>query len=412
MRTQHSHLHTGRTYWQSRPWPRMPVAPLRADHTTDVLVIGAGITGAMAAEALTTAGVRVTLVDRRGPLQGATAATTALLQYEIDTPLTVLQHTIGHADAARAWRRSKLGLESLAAKVQALGIRCAYRRVSSLYLAGTLLDADGLAHECQARNAIGLHTEYLTRKALQERYGIRRGAALRSFDSLSVDPLQLAAGFVRRALANGAQLFAPVTVEDVACGPAHVAVRTSTGPVLTARSVVYAMGYETPPALRPQGYTIHSTYAIATKPQPAKLWPDQCHIWEAATPYLYARTTPDGRVICGGEDEAFQDEATRDALLVPKTARLQTKLHALLPQLDGQAAFAWCGSFGASPTGLPTIGAIPERPGCFAILAFGGNGITYSRIAAEVLTAQLTGQPDLDADLFAFPSARGVALTA
>ena len=223
---------------------------------------------------------------------------------------------------------------------------------------------------------------------------------------------QLAAGFVRRALANGAQLFAPVTVEDVACGPAHVAVRTSTGPVLTARSVVYAMGYETPPALRPQGYTIHSTYAIATKPQPGKLWPDQCHIWEAATPYLYARTTPDGRVICGGEDEAFQDEATRDALLVPKTARLQTKLHALLPQLDGQAAFAWCGSFGASPTGLPTIGAIPERPGCFAILAFGGNGITYSRIAAEVLTAQLTGQPDLDADLFAFPSARGVALTA
>ena len=117
-------------------------------------------------------------------------------------------------------------------------------------------------------------------------------------------------------------------------------------------------------------------------------------------------------MICGGEDEAFQDEATRDALLAPKTARLQTKLHQLLPQLDGQAAFAWCGSFGASPTGLPTIGAIPERPGCFAILAFGGNGITYSRIAAEVLTAQLAGTPDLDADLFAFPSARGVALTA
>ena len=91
MRTRHSHLRTGRTYWQSRPWPRMPVAPLRADHTTDVLVTGAGITGAMAAEALTTAGMRVTLVDRRGPLQDATAATTALLQYEIDTPLTVLQ---------------------------------------------------------------------------------------------------------------------------------------------------------------------------------------------------------------------------------------------------------------------------------------------------------------------------------
>jgi glycine/D-amino acid oxidase-like deaminating enzyme len=148
---------------------------------------------------------------------------------------------------------------------------------------------------------------------------------------------------------------------------------------------------------------VHSTYAIATQPQPTKLWPEHCHIWEAATPYLYARTTPDGRVLCGGEDEAFQDEAKRDALLGPKTARLEHKLRRLLPQLDGHAAFAWCGSFGASPTGLPTIGAIPDRPGCFAIMAFGGNGITYSRIAAEVIVSQITGRHDEDAELFAFP---------
>ena len=110
-------------------------------------------------------------------------------------------------------------------------------------------------------------------------------------------------------------------------------------------------------------------------------------------------------MLCGGEDEAFQDEATRDALLAHKTARLEHKLHRLLPQLDGHAAFAWCGSFGASPTGLPPIGAIPDHPGCLAILAFGGNGIKYSCIAAEVIAAQLTGQPDVDADLFAFPAA-------
>jgi glycine/D-amino acid oxidase-like deaminating enzyme len=260
-----------------------------------------------------------------------------------------------------------------------------------------------LAQECQARNAIGLPTAYLTRKALQARYGITRGAALLSFDTLSVDPLKLAAGFLRRALANGAQLLAPVTVDEVELGPEKVYVRTNAGPVLTARYAVYAMGYETPPAVRPQGYTVHSTYAMATQPQPRKLWPEHCHIWEAAVPYLYARTTPDGRVICGGEDEAFQDEAQRDALLGPKTARLEHKLRRLLPRLDCHAAFAWCGSFGASPTGLPTIGAIPDRPGCFAIMAFGGNGITYSRIAAEVITAQLTGRHDVDADLFAFP---------
>ena len=72
--------------------------------------------------------------------------------------------------------------------------------------------------------------------------------------------------------------------------------RTGAGPVLTVRYIVYATGYETPHTVRPTGHTVHSTYAMATQPQLAKLWPDKCHIWEAATPYLYAWTTPDGRV--------------------------------------------------------------------------------------------------------------------
>src|SRR4029434_5708975 len=105
MLTQKRNLRTGLTYWQSRPCPRIPVAPLRADRTTEVIVIGAGMTAAMAPESRSAAGLRVTLVDRRGPLQGATSATTALLQYEIDTPLTVLQHTIGHTALPRASAR-------------------------------------------------------------------------------------------------------------------------------------------------------------------------------------------------------------------------------------------------------------------------------------------------------------------
>jgi hypothetical protein len=78
--------------------PPIPVAPLSSDRSTEVIVIGAGIIEAMAAEELTAAGLHVTIVDRRGPLQGATSATTALLQYEIDVPLTVLQHHIGAAE--------------------------------------------------------------------------------------------------------------------------------------------------------------------------------------------------------------------------------------------------------------------------------------------------------------------------
>ena len=74
----------------------------------------------------------------------------------------------------------------------------------------------------------------------------------------------------------------------------------------------------------------------------------------------------------------------------------------LLPRLDIQADFAWSGTFGESDRGLLSIGAIPGMPNCHAVLGYGGNGITFSRIAAELLATELGGEADPDTDLFAF----------
>ncbi len=107
-------------------------------------------------------------------------------------------------------------------------------------------------------------------------------------------------------------------------------------------------------------------------------------------------------MICGGEDEEFSDEHRRDALLVRKVDTLRRKLHKLLPGLDLTVEFAWTACFGESATGLPSIGEIPRMKNCWAMLGYGGNGITYSRIAAEIIRTTLTGGNDPDADLYAF----------
>ncbi len=129
------------------------------------------------------------------------------------------------------------------------------------------------------------------------------------------------------------------------------------------------------------------------------MWPTQCFIWEAADPYLYMRVSPDHRVICGGEDEEFSDEAARDALLGRKKVALERKLKALFPRLDTRAEFAWTGSFGSSTTGMPTIGAIPGLPNCYVAMGYGGNGITFSMMAAQMLRGLITGVGDPDTDL-------------
>jgi glycine/D-amino acid oxidase-like deaminating enzyme len=98
--TAKRNLRTGVSYWQSRPMPGVPGTHLTHDIDTDVLVVGAGISGALVAEALA-GDYRVVVVDRRGVARGSTPASTALVQYEIDTPLINLAHKIG-ADDARA----------------------------------------------------------------------------------------------------------------------------------------------------------------------------------------------------------------------------------------------------------------------------------------------------------------------
>ncbi len=64
--------------------------------------------------------------------------------------------------------------------------------------------------------------------------------------------------------------------------------------------------------------------------------------------------------------------------------------------------FAWAGAFGSTATGLPYIGDIPRHPRIHAVMGYGGNGITYSQIASELIVSALDGKRDADCELFAF----------
>ncbi|SFC17187.1 Glycine/D-amino acid oxidase [Bosea sp. CRIB-10] len=401
MLTKQRDLRTGRSVWQGERPPRFPRHEITSDTQADVVVIGAGISGAMQADVLSAAGFDVLVVDRRGPIRGSTPASTALLQYEIDQPLTKLTRQIGEEAAIRAWRRSRLAVDGLGARIRALSIAPVTRR-DSLYLAGDVLDADALAREHEARRRAGLETAFLDAAALKERFGIERPAALLGYDNLEADPVVLASGFLRAALARGAHLAWPVEIVDLDAKPRSVSLRTREGHRISCRHLVFATGYELPFGQMPKGHEVLSTWALATAPQKRSLWPRCCFIWEASDPYLYMRTTPDGRIICGGEDEDFVDEDKRDALMGEKTKAIQRKLGKLLPGISTEADYTWTGTFGASTTGLPTIGKMPDLRNCWAVMGFGGNGITYSRIGAEIICSGLLGKGDPDAELYAF----------
>ncbi|MGH6858810.1 MAG: NAD(P)/FAD-dependent oxidoreductase [Phyllobacterium sp.] len=402
MATQHRDLRTGQPIWLAKPAAQVAFNALMQDISVDVAIVGAGISGALMAESLADAGYSVAILDRRKPVMGSTPASTALLQFEIDTPLHRLARQIGTVDAQRAWRRSKLAVDALREHTRGLGISCEMQNRDSLYLAGDMLGEKGLMDEHRARRQAGFESKFLTGDDLKARFGIDRAAALMSFDNIEANPRKLALGYLNAAMALGAKVYAPVEVMSVEPRSRDVLAVTREGRKIRCRYLVSATGYELPEHVPHKGHRIISTWALATPPQKQRLWPERCLIWEASEPYLYMRTTREGRIIVGGEDEEFEDEERRDAKLPAKTRAILAKLKKMFPGVTAEADYAWTGSFGASATGLPSIGAIPGMDRCFAVLGYGGNGITFSMVAAQLVRNLISGRGDPDADLFAF----------
>jgi glycine/D-amino acid oxidase-like deaminating enzyme len=400
MLTPKRDLRTGSPVWAIERKPGVPHQPLAGDLKSDVLVVGAGISGALLAENLTEAGLGVVVVDRRSPLVGSTSASTALLQHELDTPLVALRRSLGETAADSVWRRSRLVVTALAERTARLGIEAELVGRDALYLAGNKLDAAGLAQEARARRSIGLEVELLGRSELLARYGIRRSAGLLGFGDFVADPRKLAAGYLRVAVARGARVFAPVDVIGVQERARGVVATTRQGQRISARHAVFATGYEVVKGIAARGHSTQSTWVIATRPQPRSLWPTECMIWEASEPYLYLRTTSDGRVLCGGGDEPFSDPSRRDALSPRKFKLLERRLASMFPTLDATPERAWAGAFGASDRGTPIIGRLPGKRRLYAVLGCGGNGITFSMLAAQLLRSAIEGHGDRDAALF------------
>lgn len=375
--------------------------PLQHGLCVDVAVIGGGVSGALLADAALQAGRSVAVFDRRGLVRGSTPASTALLQFELDQPLTVLSQRIGAERAARAWWRSAGAVQHLFGRIEDLGLRCGLKQRASAYLPGNTLDAAGLRAEAAARERIGLRSTFIEGDALRSLTGIDKPGAIWSTGNGELDPVRLVRGLWHSAVARGAQIFAPVELADLDHGRDHVTLTMSDGVAVRAKHVVLATGYELSRLLKPRGYKVITTWAMATAPQRDRLWGTRCLIWEAADPYLYLRTTVDDRIIVGGEDEEFSDEAKRDRLIPLKMTAIRRKLAELLPGVATEAEFEWTGSFGVSDSSLPGIGPVPGSPRCFAVMGYGGNGITFSTIAAQMFLRMLAGIPDPDSDVFA-----------
>ncbi len=407
-------LKSGYPFWSVKNGLMQPFPPLRADHACDVAIVGAGITGALIAHELSTHGRSVCVLDARDAGWGSTSASTAMLQYEIDTHMLQLRDWYGEADAALAYTECVRAIdlvEGVARKVGGVD----FARLRSLYFASRKGHVKEMRREYALRAEHGIDVRWLDGNEIDGRFGIEAPAAILSQAAARVDPYALALRLLAKLGRSGGAVFDRTEVARIEVESRGVKLTTADGCVVRARQVVLAAGYESQQWIDQDVATNRSSYACITDPiQPALLRPfDRTMAWESARPYLYFRSTGDGRLLAGGEDDALDIPARRDAEVGNKADKLARRMRKLLPTIDFKPVFAWAGTFAETDDGLPFFGPHEQHgPRVQFAMAYGGNGITYSALGAELIRANLDRRAHPLQSLFSFDRLRRRGLLA
>ncbi|MGA9342573.1 MAG: FAD-dependent oxidoreductase [Rhodanobacteraceae bacterium] len=396
-------LKSGYPYWAVKNGLMQAFPRLVSHQSCEIAIVGGGITGALVARELAENGHDVVVVEQRDIAWGSTAASTALLQYEIDTSMRDLTKRYGERNAALAYRSCADAislLQRLAATVRGVG----FAPMRSLYYASRKAHVAALRDELALRKKHGFVANWLDATQLWKTYGLRAPGAILTQVAARVDPYRLTYRILGGLSRKGTRVFDRSQVMQISCGSRRFTLSTQEG-TLSAKHVVIAAGYSSQAWLSVKVARNRSSYAFITDPLPDAALGSfkKTMVWESARPYLYMRSTSDGRLLVGGEDDAIDVPTKRDAKVDAKAQTLVEKVGRAIPELILEPAFAWAGTFAETADGLPFFGTHPQwGPRVYFAMAYGGNGITYSALGAGIIRAAVERRRHKLARLFSF----------
>ena len=355
----------------------------------EVLVIGGGITGSLIAHQMVKDGYETVLIDRREIGNGSTSATTSMLQYEIDVPLYELIDQIGEEGAVKAYKACSKSIDDLDKITQELNSEAGFERKESLYYASKKKDVSWLKNEFEARKNAGFNVKWIEKEEILERYEFENTfGGILSSQGASVDAFHLAHELLEYNSKKGLRVYDKTEMDSVEIKKGFNLVTTKTGQKIKAQKIIYAIGYESAHLIKEKFVDLKSTFAMVSEiDEKGSEKLNNTLFWNTSDPYLYMRTTSDGRVLIGGGDEDFRDPEKRDAMIDKKEKEILRDLKDLLPNYHFYTDFTWAGTFGETKDGLPYISEHKDFPNSYFVLGFGGNGITFSVTGMEMASA-------------------------
>jgi glycine/D-amino acid oxidase-like deaminating enzyme len=373
------------------PSSRVPSYPRhKGPLTTDVAIVGGGLTGCAAAYAFAAAGVRVALVEAERIGRGSTSAGAGWMSEDPGVGFVEVEKMIGlrlARHAFHAWRRAALDFSAL---LRRLDVTCHLEPQSALTVAFTPEQAARLKREQKARLDAGLEAPALTARAVSGEVALSPAIALRGREGATLDPYRACLGLAGAAAARGARIFERSPMKRITFSRKTADVHTAGGTIRAQRVVVAtAMPAGVFQSLA-RHFWFRTAYLALTDPVPAKirhqLGKRRTVVRDSAEPPHIVRWLDDERLLVVGADTESPPERLKERVIVQRTGQLMYELSVLYPEISGvQPAYGWGIGYARTAEGLPYIG--PHRNFPHQLFAFGdsSHSVTGAYLASRIL---------------------------
>ncbi len=365
--------------WLDRA-PAIATDPFEPDERYDTVVVGAGLTGLVAANLFARAGHRVAVLESRRVGTGTTGRTTAKLSVLQGAQLQRIRRMSGQSVLEAYVQANLEGQRWMLRYAEDRGIPVERRDAYSF--TSSLSGVPALDRELEAARSAGLPVERLPDAALPfTTYG-----AVRLADQAQIDPLRVLAALVDDLHAHGGVVVEDVRVTGVrASDPARV--RTSRGDVL-ARYVILATGV---PILDRGLYfakveprrSYAATFRVPGGELPAGMY------LSVDAPTRSLRTVRDGEdelLLVGGHDHPVGRH--------PSPASLVSELTAWTGRTwpGAERTHVWSAQDYRTPHGVPFVGWLPRgRRRIYLATGYDKWGMTNAVQAALTLAGDILG---------------------
>ncbi|RJQ31037.1 FAD-binding oxidoreductase [Candidatus Parcubacteria bacterium] len=365
---------------------------LGEDMSTDVLIIGAGITGVLTAYLLAKEGKKVTLVDSGEIASGATMYTTAFITKVIDTGLSELVKMFEPEEIKKIWGSGEKAIDLIEEIIKTERIDCEFIRCPAYLYAAFEKQFEALEREEQAAKSLGFDV----RLSRENDLNFNNHGYLEVKNQAKFHPLKFLYPLAERIEAMGVKIFERSEIANLS-GRKIIEAETKDQKIIKAGKVIIAT-YD--PFNKPrQAFLKKGMYVsyIMEVELPKGLIREAIY-QDLHSPYYYFRIDPrenSDRMILGGADHRVELPISKEK----NFKDLEEYLKGLLGEgVQYKMINKWRGPILEPADGIPLIGEYKGNH--YLAAAFSGNGMTYSAVAAMIFRDLVSGRANEWADLY------------